>query len=307
MAGSIPEPSYPKRGTSFFAIRYMAYVLRCGIGMEHGCEAVALLLAVSLTEDKTRYSKAVCFWNDQLTAYLGCRVERLIAIRKRVIDAGWLHYEPGRKGIPGKYWVLVPGGDENLNDASLGENSVGSLTADIPYGKAHTKADDKAHRITNDNAHHKPSPFLPTPNPSPHPSNPIEKSRAKKKFKLWTNAKREEFSEPKNVQRVFELAREAGICTIDERLHVFRLVASLVATIKPKDNLPGLIVSTLRGESGKDPWRARGSDHEKTAREWIQMIDSPPEMRRRTSDLMPESDTNAERNRQTTAFRKKYG
>ena len=73
----MPETRYPQRGKTFYAHRYMAHVLRSGVAMQFGCEAVALLLSVALTEDKTRYSKAVLFWNDQLTAYLGCRVDRL--------------------------------------------------------------------------------------------------------------------------------------------------------------------------------------------------------------------------------------
>ena len=74
----MPETRYPQRGKMFYAHRYMAHVLRSGVAMQFGCEAVALLLSVALTEDKTRYSKAVLFWNDQLTAYLGCRVDRLV-------------------------------------------------------------------------------------------------------------------------------------------------------------------------------------------------------------------------------------
>ena len=165
MTSTTPEvETYPQRGRSFFVNRFMAYVLRSGVALQFGCEAVALLLSVALTEDKTRYSKPVQFWNDQLTAYLGCRVDRLNQIRKRLVDAGWLHYEAGRKSVAGRYWVLVPGGDERLNDAVLGDNVVDSPTENFPDGKAHTKA----HRKPDDKAHHKPSPFLPVPIPVPN-------------------------------------------------------------------------------------------------------------------------------------------
>ena len=99
------------------------------------------------------------------------------------------------------------------------------------------------------------------------------------------------------MQRVFDLALKAKICNSDERLHVFRLVASLVATTGPTDNLPGLLTSILRDNVGKDPWRARGGDHEETARQWMRSLDSPPEMQRRTSDMMPDN-ANDERERQ---------
>lgn len=124
------------------------------------------------------------------------------------------------------------------------------------------------------------------------PTNRRGTGGASKKFTLWKNAKREEFSEPKNVQRVFDLALKAKICNADERFHVFRLVASLVATTEQKDNLPGLLTSILRDNVGKDPWRARGGEHEETAREWIRSLDCPSEMQRRTSDLMPDTSGN---------------
>ena len=83
MAGRMPEPgTYPSRGESFYANRYLAHALRCGVGLECGCEAVMLLLVVALTEDKTRYSKAVLFWNDSLTktcAAAGCARRRTSA------------------------------------------------------------------------------------------------------------------------------------------------------------------------------------------------------------------------------------
>ena len=104
------------------------------------------------------------------------------------------------------------------------------------------------------------------------------------------------------MQRVFDLALKAKICNADERFHVFRLVASLVATTGPTDNLPGLLTSILRDNVGKDPWRARGGDHEDTARQWIQSLDCPPEIQRRTSDLMPDN-SGDERERQIAAMK----
>ena len=74
---------------------------------------------------------------------------------------------------------------------------------------------------------------------------------------------------------------------------MFRFVASIVATATgQKHNLPGLITSTLRGDAGRDPWRARGSEHEETARAWMKSLDCPPELQRRTSDLMPDNSGN---------------
>ena len=145
-------------------------------------------------------------------------------------------------------------------------------------------------------------PSYPIPNPDPNPSKPIgDGCRVSKKFSLWKNAKREEFSDPTTVQRLFERMVKAGVCTHDERLHVFRLVASLLATTGAKDNFPGLLTAVLRGDAGHDPWRARGIDHEDTARAWMKSLDCPPEMRRRTSDLKGDS-PDVERQRQRAAI-----
>ena len=141
--------------------------------------------------------------------------------------------------------------------------------------------------------------------------------RGKRKFSLWKNAKREEFDDPKNVDRVFRLAVEAGICTPDERLHLFRFVASLMATIGPDDNLPGLIVSVLRDNAGKDPWRARGIEHEQAAREWMKKIDGRIDSQNIAevtqtfqsvpSEVVPTKDTAAVVRSQTERLLAKYG
>ncbi len=257
----------------YFALRFMAYVLRMGVALDCRCEGAMLLLAVVVTEDKIRYRKSVKFWNDHLCAYLGCRVDRLIAARKTLVDAGWLQYERGRKGVPGTYRVLVPGGDDQLNDAVLGDNDERFDCAKAQYNP-------------ESNSQYKAQSFIPIPSPEPNPSKPIgDGSRVSKKFSLWKNAKREEFSDPKNVQQVFDRAVKTKVCTVDERLHDFRLVALLIATTGAKDNFPGLLTSVLRGDAGHDPWRARGIDHEDTARAWMRSLDSPPEMQRRTSNL----------------------
>lgn len=138
-APAINQQSYPTR-PPFFAMKYLAYILRAGLAMDFGPRAVLLLTIIAITEDKIRYRKAVRFWNDNLTAFLGCREDKLSEIRKQLSLAGWLHYVPGRKGVPGQYWVTAPGGDECIDDSILGENlppeahGDGSETAQIPPG-----------------------------------------------------------------------------------------------------------------------------------------------------------------------------
>lgn len=279
---------YPHRGKGFFVTRFMAHVLRSAVGLHcGGGDAVTLLFAVVLTEDKVRYKRPVTFWNDQLMAYIGCNERRLASVRDRLVDEGWLHYEAGRKSHPGIYWVLVPGGDEMINDSILGTNEP-ILTS---KNDGQTSVKQPVKLPSNSRL------FIPIPIPDPIPLKPIG-DRVSKKFRLWKNAKREEFSDPKTVQRVYDLALNAGICTEDERLHVFRLVASLVQTTDKSDNLPGLLTAVLRGDAGHDPWRARGIDCEDTARSWIRSVDVPAEMQQRTGDLLGSENGHAERAKQ---------
>lgn len=114
------------------------------------------------------------------------------------------------------------------------------------------------------------------------PQEPKTGGVLKKRFSLWKKATREQILRPSGAQRVFQLATEAGICTADERVHVFRLICSLHDA---SGNLPGILTTILRGTAGGDPWRARGIEWERQARDWIRQLDVPPEMCVRTSDL----------------------
>lgn len=105
---------------------------------------------------------------------------------------------------------------------------------------------------------------------------------SQKRFRLWRNATRSQILSPSGAQRVFQHATGAGICTPDERQHIFRLILSLSDAT---GNLPAILTSILRGDAGKDPWRSRGGDFDAQAKEWIRTLDVPPEMLQRTSDL----------------------
>ena len=104
------------------------------------------------------------------------------------------------------------------------------------------------------------------------------------KFRLWENATAKELGTPAGAQKLFEAVMAANLCTVDERHFVFRLVLSLKDDKKIR-NLPAALTSILRGDAGKDPWRARGGDFDDQAREWQRSLDVPPEMQQRTSDL----------------------
>lgn len=123
---------YPRTGTQFFANSFLAHMFRSCVALEIGPQAALLLTVIALTEDKARYRRGVRFWNEQLTAYLGCRESRLIQLRKKLVDGGWLHYQRGSNFQAGTYWVLVPGGDACVNDNILGENAVVETDDKLP-------------------------------------------------------------------------------------------------------------------------------------------------------------------------------
>lgn len=295
-AGSV----FPQR-EKFFACKVVRLLAKTCAAQEIGTTGFTLVTVIAMTEDAAGYRRPVTYYDCQLLPIIGVESQKSLATsRRRVVDAGWLHYEAGCKGRAARYWVTIPVHAAGLDDYPSDEG--GADSSPMPRKKDDELGNESGtNRGPNGNESEtklrgKGQPFYPTPEPIP--SNPIaDERRTSKTFRLWKNAKQAEFSSPMRVQEVFERALAAGVCTADERLHVFRLVASLVATWRPKDNLPGLVTSILRGDAGKDPWRARGIDHEETARQWLRSLDCPPEMQRRTSDLMPEADPNAERAR----------
>jgi hypothetical protein len=302
-----PE-TYPPR-EPFFSHRFVRLLAKVCAAQDIGPAGAWLLTVIVQTEDAAHYKRAVTWYDAQLLPILGVDSQKTLArIRNKAVEAGWLHYEAGCKGRVSRYWVMIPEQAQDLDDfpSDEGEPPIHGESAVIFTGNRESNRErngNESGTMRRGNG----QPFYPIPIPVPDPSKPIgARSGASNRFRLWKNAKRQEFSDPTNVERVFRLALAAKICTADERLHVFRLVASLVATLKPKDNLPGLLTSILRGDAGKDPWRARGIEHEDTAREWMRSLDCPPEMQRRTSDLMSEVDPNTERDRQRAALKAKY-
>lgn len=99
---------YPanERQGRVFAADYLRWVMESGAAKEIGPEALAVLTAVVMREDDTRYQRPVNFFNEQLADRCGITsVHSLIRARSRAIEAGLLHYEPSAKRRPGRYFV----------------------------------------------------------------------------------------------------------------------------------------------------------------------------------------------------------
>lgn len=116
------QATYPRR-RPFFANRFCRLMTKVCLANQVGPEACFLLMTIAMTEDAKSYRGAVTFWNEQLIPLVGVNsVKSLIRIRNKAIEAGWLHYEQGGKGVVGRYWVEVPKEYEGMDDVPVDEN-----------------------------------------------------------------------------------------------------------------------------------------------------------------------------------------
>ena len=132
-------------------------MIRVCAAQEIGTNGFLLVTVIAHTEDAKRYTDAVTFWNDQLMSILAFDSwGQLDRARKRAVDAGWLHYEPGGKGRVGKYWTMIPSRFNDLDagavdcDAALlfstnGEDSIISTSGERSGGETGEKRDHSSH------------------------------------------------------------------------------------------------------------------------------------------------------------------
>ena len=156
---------YPNR-PPFFANRFCRLLTKSAAAMEIGPEACWLLSVIAHQEDVCRYSKPVAFWNEQLKSVCGLKgSSRLSRVRRSAIDNGWLHYDPGSKSKPGKYWVLVPNGVSLDDDSPTCESGLPSQNGMANHVEARLPSQNG--KATQTKPDGKPSPFIPTPSPIP--------------------------------------------------------------------------------------------------------------------------------------------
>jgi hypothetical protein len=135
---------------------------------EIGPEGFTLVATIAMTEDAKRYSGAVTFYNAQLMPMTGLSSEsRLASARTKAIDTGWLHYERGTKGVPGRYWTLIPEHACGFSDAPVDDgNRFPSECPSDFEGKTMNKRKENG-------GHPEGKPRTYKPNPQPFPS-PLE-------------------------------------------------------------------------------------------------------------------------------------
>lgn len=117
---------YPKR-PKFFAYKLTRMMFKTALANDIGPEACHLIIQIAHTEDATRYSKAVTFYNEQLLPVCGfTNVKSLDRARAKAVKSGWLVYKPGGKSKAGKYWTTIPEQYIHMDDSSIDESNSSS-------------------------------------------------------------------------------------------------------------------------------------------------------------------------------------
>jgi hypothetical protein len=113
--------AYPKR-PKFFAHKFCRLLFKQCVANEIGAEACWLLTVIAHAEDARHYTGAVTFFNSQLLSVVGLgSADALERVRRKAIEGGWLHYEPGAKRTPGRYWVTIPDQCAGVEDGPTDE------------------------------------------------------------------------------------------------------------------------------------------------------------------------------------------
>lgn len=182
-AADTPPARYPQRG-SCYAHRHQRLMAKVCAAQQIGAAAAWLVTTIAHQEDAKRYSGPVTFFNEQLMPILGVASRSsLVRARQKAVEAGWLHYEPGGKGRPGKYWVTTPPAAAALDDSPVDETppqaplaafrtetvrQTGETAATVEHSRAALPSTlcTASGRQRDGNS----APFFPVPDPSPEES-----------------------------------------------------------------------------------------------------------------------------------------
>ncbi len=122
---------YPKR-PKFFAHKFCRLLGHVCAAHEIGPETCYLLTQIAHCEDSKHYSNGVTYWSEQLQLIAGMSKTGLWRATKRAVAAGWLHYEPGTKRRPSRYWVTIPPRYEGVPDTELGADMWFQSETELP-------------------------------------------------------------------------------------------------------------------------------------------------------------------------------
>lgn len=167
------EALYPKR-EKFFSHRFTRLLAKCCAANDIGPAGAWLLTVIVQTEDASHYRRGVSFYDGQLMPLLGINSNKtMTSLRKKVVDAGWLHYEPGKKGKASVYWVVIPERAQGIDDAPSDEGFDAKNTSKregIVHRNGRVSYIEMGGDGTSKGGHYIPIP-IPIPHPLPEESN----------------------------------------------------------------------------------------------------------------------------------------
>ena len=168
------DAAYPKErgekkpGEGIFALRFTRVLTKRALAQETGPLAVLMLIIIVHQEDACHYRRGVTFYDAQFMFLLGINSKKtMTSIRRRLVESGWLHYEPGHRGKASTYWVLVPAEARGLDDKPTDEShdDCGSLK-EPNEGDSVPQSEQKGNRKGFDREP-KGGLFIPIPIPDP--------------------------------------------------------------------------------------------------------------------------------------------
>lgn len=156
---------YPKR-EPFFSHRFTRLLAKCCVANEIGPAATLMLSFIVQTEDAAHYRRGVTYYDSQLMILLGINSSATMCrMRKKAIDSGWLHFQPGRKGKASTYWVLIPERAEGIDDTPTDEGIDSTL---VLKSEAQVKRNESANETQAKRNDNESGVLLPNPNPIPN-------------------------------------------------------------------------------------------------------------------------------------------
>lgn len=131
---------YPAR-PPYFAYKLIRQMVKSCAAQEIGALGFALVSTIVATEDAAGYKRAVTFYDAQLMMILGAENQKkLAAARNKAVAAGWLSYEHGRRGVPGRYFGTIPA------SATIGDDAPSDEGGDVAWNPTgtHTESERNA-------------------------------------------------------------------------------------------------------------------------------------------------------------------
>lgn len=157
---------YPQRPPFFFHA-FTRLLLKHAVANVVTAEGCWFLVQIAVLEDSKRYCQAVAWTDQQLCPFLGVSPSKLVRIRRKCVEAGWLHFEPGHRGTPSRYWVTVPAWVPSGPHANSIQDELTSVLSANPECKRST---NEAQTECKRSASGALLPYTQSNNPSPTPN-----------------------------------------------------------------------------------------------------------------------------------------